>query len=59
LQQTPLRRVGLPEEVAAAILFLASPSAGFITGHNLVVDGGTAIHVPGFERLLALTGTSS
>jgi NAD(P)-dependent dehydrogenase (short-subunit alcohol dehydrogenase family) len=36
----PLGRMGRPEEVAAAILFLASPSASFITGHSLAVDGG-------------------
>ena len=41
--QTPLRRPGTPEEVAQAALFLASPAAGFVTGHNLVVDGGTLI----------------
>lgn len=40
---TPLRRVGEPWEVAAAALFLASPAAGFVTGHTLVVDGGTLI----------------
>lgn len=43
MQMTPLRRVGKPEEVAAAALFLASDAASFITGHNLVVDGGTLI----------------
>lgn len=43
MQMTPLRRVGKPEEVAAAALFLASNAASFITGHNLVVDGGTLI----------------
>ena len=37
---TPLRRIAEPEEVAAAILFLASPAAGMITGHTLPVDGG-------------------
>jgi len=40
---TPLRRIGEPEEVAAAALFLASPGGAFITGHTLVVDGGTMI----------------
>ncbi len=43
LSLTPLRRVGEPWEVAAAALFLAGPGAGFITGHCLVVDGGTLI----------------
>jgi NAD(P)-dependent dehydrogenase (short-subunit alcohol dehydrogenase family) len=40
---TPLRRAGEPQEVASAILFLASEAASFVTGHNLVVDGGTVI----------------
>jgi NAD(P)-dependent dehydrogenase (short-subunit alcohol dehydrogenase family) len=37
---TPLRRLAEPEEVASAILFLASPAASMITGHTLPVDGG-------------------
>ena len=37
---TPLKRLAEPEEVAAAILFLASPAAAMITGHTLPVDGG-------------------
>ncbi len=37
---TPLRRLAEPEEVASAILFLASPGASMITGHTLPVDGG-------------------
>jgi len=37
---TPLRRLAEPEDVAAAILFLASPGAAMVTGHTLPVDGG-------------------
>ena len=37
---TPLSRLAEPEEVADAILFLASPGAAMITGHTLPVDGG-------------------
>jgi NAD(P)-dependent dehydrogenase (short-subunit alcohol dehydrogenase family) len=36
----PLRRLGTPQDVGAACVFLASPAASFITGHDLVVDGG-------------------
>jgi len=37
---TPLGRLAEPEEVATAILFLASPAASMVTGHILAVDGG-------------------
>jgi NAD(P)-dependent dehydrogenase (short-subunit alcohol dehydrogenase family) len=40
LAGTPLRRFGKPEEVAAAVLFLASQDASFITGANIDVNGG-------------------
>lgn len=43
MAMTPLRRPGTPEEVAGAALFLASSAGGFVTGINLVVDGGTLI----------------
>lgn len=36
----PLKRVGTAEEIAAAVAFLASPEAGYITGQTLCVDGG-------------------
>jgi len=42
-QISPLRRLGLPEEIGAAVAFLASERASFITGQHLAVDGG-AIH---------------
>lgn len=41
--QHPAGRVGIPEDIAAACLFLASPEAGFITGANLVIDGGMTV----------------
>jgi NAD(P)-dependent dehydrogenase (short-subunit alcohol dehydrogenase family) len=36
----PLQRIGTPEDIAEAVVYLCSDGAAFITGHNLVVDGG-------------------
>ncbi|HBJ92531.1 MAG TPA: short-chain dehydrogenase [Hyphomonadaceae bacterium] len=44
MQATPLRRVGQPEEIAAAALWLAGPGGAFTTGQTITVDGGTLIH---------------
>jgi NAD(P)-dependent dehydrogenase (short-subunit alcohol dehydrogenase family) len=43
LSMIPMRRLGKPEEIAAAIAFLLSEDAGFITGQTLFVDGGGSI----------------
>jgi citronellol/citronellal dehydrogenase len=43
IAETPLKRAGTCEEVASAIAFLASPSAEFITGTTLRIDGGQAL----------------
>lgn len=40
VERTPLKRMGTPEEIATAVDFLLSPAASFITGCDLLVDGG-------------------
>lgn len=40
---TPLRRVGEPEDIAGAALFLASPASSWMTGQTIVIDGGVTI----------------
>jgi NAD(P)-dependent dehydrogenase (short-subunit alcohol dehydrogenase family) len=42
-EQQPIKRAGLPEDVAKAVLWLASDEASFVTGHPLVVDGGVSL----------------
>jgi NAD(P)-dependent dehydrogenase (short-subunit alcohol dehydrogenase family) len=43
LARTPIKRLGLPEDVAGAVLFLTSPAASYVSGHTLAVDGGFAV----------------
>ncbi|MDP9196793.1 MAG: SDR family oxidoreductase [Pseudomonadota bacterium] len=40
VDRTPMKRLGQPEEMAKAILFMASDDASFMTGHTLIADGG-------------------
>jgi len=42
-QRIPLGRLGEPEDIAAAMLFLASPGASYITGQTIIVDGGALL----------------
>ena len=39
-QRIPLRRVGTPIDIAAAVLYLVSDAGSWVTGQNIVVDGG-------------------
>ena len=43
LDMTPMGRLGDPMEIAASVLYLASPAAGFVTGHVLDINGGMAM----------------
>ena len=41
--RTPMQRLGTPEDVAAVVEFLLSPEAGYLTGQNIVLDGGSTL----------------
>jgi NAD(P)-dependent dehydrogenase (short-subunit alcohol dehydrogenase family) len=49
----PLGRAGVGEEMAAAVLFLVSDAACYITGQTIVVDGGQVLTVPNLSVLSA------
>lgn len=46
LKEAVVGRLGKPEEIAAAVAFLASPVSGFTTGENMHIDGGYMHHIP-------------
>ncbi len=52
--KTPLARIGVPEDIADVAVFLCSDLARFVTGQNLVVDGGMTLHGSGVDGLLDL-----
>jgi len=52
IEKTPLQRIGEPEEIADVVIFLCSDAARFITGQNVVVDGGMTLHGSGVDGLL-------
>ena len=49
---TPLGRIGTPEDVANLVVFLASPLASYITGQNIVIDGGSCLPNPQADAIL-------
>ena len=45
-RETPLKRIGEPDEIAGAAVFLASPAGSFTTGQSFVIDGGALAGAP-------------
>jgi NAD(P)-dependent dehydrogenase (short-subunit alcohol dehydrogenase family) len=48
---TPLGRIGEPDDIAGVVVFLCSNLARFITGQNIVVDGGMTLHGSGVDGI--------
>ena len=54
IAKTPLARVGTPDDIADVVVFLCSDLARFVTGQNLVIDGGMTLHGAGVDGVLDL-----
>ena len=52
IAKTPLARIGEPEDIAGVVVFLCSDLARFITGQNVVIDGGMTLHGAGVDGVL-------
>ena len=52
LKHTPIRRMGLPEEMAAAVVYFASDESAFTTGQIMTVAGGFGLATPVFGDLV-------
>ena len=52
IARTPLARIGAPEDIADVVTFLVGDDARFVTGQNIVVDGGMTLHGAGVDGLL-------
>ena len=50
--KTPLDRIGAPADIADVVVFLCSDLARFVTGQNLVADGGMTLHGSGVDGVL-------
>jgi len=53
-RDTPVGRVGEPEDVADVVVFLCSDLARFVNGQNIVVDGGLTLHGSGVDGIFNL-----
>jgi NAD(P)-dependent dehydrogenase (short-subunit alcohol dehydrogenase family) len=54
--KTPLDRIGTPGDIADVVVFLCSDLARFVTGQNIVVDGGMTLHGSGVDGVLDIVG---
>lgn len=59
VEQSLVGRVGVPADIAAAVVFLASDQASFITGQILAVDGGASVHTPNYPKAIKRRSSST